>query len=79
MFHVEFRPARINRYGDFAMAGPFLIDHRRDRQQARRILAAYRNRWRVLGSSFRTELDPVLDGHDRLDIPHPCVFTRSRA
>jgi hypothetical protein len=61
------------------MAGPFLIDHRRDRQQARRILSAYRNRWRDLpASSFRSELD-LFDSRDRLTIAHPSVFVRNRA
>lgn len=55
------------------------IDHRRNRQQTRRILADLRIRWRDLPTpGFRSELDTVIDGHDRLVMPHPCVFTRSR-
>lgn len=56
------------------------LTHRRNRQQARRVLADLRIRWRDLpGSSFRSELDPVIDGHDRLVIPHPVTFARNRA
>lgn len=62
------------------MAAPILINHRRDRQQARRFLADLRIRFRDLPmSSFVSALDPVIDGHERLIIPHPCSFTRSRA
>lgn len=55
------------------------LSHRRNRQQARRILSAYRNRWRDLSASagFRTELD-IVEIRDRLIVPHPCVFTRGR-
>lgn len=56
-----------------------IVNHRRDRRIARLILADIRLRYRGLTlSSFRAELDPVIDGHDRLVIPHPCVFTRGR-
>lgn len=51
-------------------------DHRRDRQEARRILAAYRFWWRDLpASGFRSELD-LIDGDDRIVTPHLCGFTR---
>jgi hypothetical protein len=56
------------------------LSHRRNRQQVRRILAAYRNRWRDLSAltGFRSEFD-LLDARDRLVIPHPSVFARSRS
>lgn len=55
------------------------IDNRRNRQQVRRILAAYRNRWRDLSASarLRTELD-IVELHDRLVIPHPWICVRGR-
>ena len=56
-----------------------IVNHRRDRRIARLILADIRLRYRDLTSvGFRTEFDPIIDGHDRLVIPHPCVFTRGR-
>lgn len=61
------------------MAAPILINHRRDRQRARRVLADLRIRFRDLPkSSFVREIDPVIDGHERLVITHPCLFTQSR-
>lgn len=55
------------------------LSNRRNRQQVRRILNDLRIRWRDLpASSFRSELDPVIDAGDRLVIPHPSVFARGR-
>jgi hypothetical protein len=56
------------------------LTNRRNRQQARRVLADLRTRWRDLSApaGFRTELD-LLDRRDRLVIPHPTVFARSRS
>jgi hypothetical protein len=55
------------------------LSHRRSRQQARRVLADFRIRWRDLPApGFRSELD-LLDPRDRLTIPHPSVFVRNRA
>jgi hypothetical protein len=54
------------------------VNHRRDRQQTRRALADLRFRWRSVPARFRTELD-LLDGRDRLVVPHPVVFARSRS
>jgi len=49
------------------MTAALIINHRRNRQQARRALADLRLRWSDLSApaGFRTELD-LLDGRDRL-------------
>lgn len=55
------------------------LTHRRSRQQTRRILADLRLRWRDLPApGFRMELGSMIDGDDRLVIPHPVVFARGR-
>jgi len=56
------------------------IINRRDRQQTRRILSDVRIRWRDLSASgLNRELDPVVNGNDRLVSPHPSIFARSRS
>jgi hypothetical protein len=56
------------------------VNHRRNRQHTRRVLADLRIRWRDLSTSgSNRELDPVFDANDRLLTPHPPVFSRSRS
>ncbi len=52
------------------MAAPTLINHRRDRQQTRRVLAAIRTRCRDLTGSFLHAECDLLDG-DRVRVVHP--------
>jgi hypothetical protein len=61
------------------MTPVFNINHRRNRQQVRRVLVAYRNRWRDLNASFPAELDLIVDRSDRLLTPQPCIFSRGRS
>ena len=60
------------------MAAPILINHRRTRQQTRRVLAELVVRGRDLtGSFFQTEFD-LLDGQSRMRFfPQHSTFARN--
>lgn len=56
------------------------INHRRNRQQTRRVLAEFCIRWPdFTASGFVRELDLVVHHDDRLVIPHPAILPRSRS
>ena len=51
-----------------------IVNHRRDRQQTRRILADLRIRYRDLPPSAFQEIDPVNQQRRALVLPHPVTI-----